>query len=180
MKRMRTVADSDSDERVSTSLSTSESDVENSYNTDNKVETDSVSKSDSDNVHDTSSEEGDEYESDPWAPLKAEATKQSVSEFEELMQNFTAEERQPYLIRANPTALDLENALTELCRLIGNSKKQSKWNKSGIKNIPIRQPKSSRKRTKSNTKYAKNVDNTEMNDGSKEWLKLETKTGQNS
>ena len=35
-------------------------------------------------------------------------------------------------------------------------------------------------RIQSNTKYAKNVDNTEMNDGSKEWLKLETKTGQNS
>ena len=59
---MRTVADSDS--------ATSESDVENSYNTDNEVETDSVSESDSDNVDDTSSEEGDEYESDPWAPLK--------------------------------------------------------------------------------------------------------------
>ncbi|CAB4040407.1 Hypothetical predicted protein [Paramuricea clavata] len=83
-------------------------------------------------------------------------------------------ERQPYLIRAKPTALDLENVLAELYRLIGNSKKQSKWNKSGIKNIPIRQPKSSRKGT--NTKPAKNVDNTEMDDGSKEWLKLETKT----
>jgi hypothetical protein len=67
-----------------------------------------------------------------------------------------------------------------LYRLSGKSKKQSNWNKSGIKNIPIRQQKSSRKRTKSNTKYAKNVGNTEMNDGSKEWLKLETKTGQNS
>jgi hypothetical protein len=65
--------------------------------------------------------------------------------------------------------VDLENVLTELFRL--------KWKKSGIKNIPIRQPKSSRKRTKSNTKSAKNVDNAEMNDGSKEWLKLETKTG---
>jgi uncharacterized UPF0160 family protein len=83
MKRMRTVADSDS--------ATSESDVENSYNTDNEVETDSVSESDSDNVDDTSSEEGDEYESDPWAPLKAEAAQQSLSEFEELTQNFTAE-----------------------------------------------------------------------------------------
>ena len=81
MKRMRTVPDSDS--------ATSESDVENSYNTDNEVETDSVSESDSDNVDDTSSEEGDEY--DPWAPLKAEATQQSLSEFEELAQNFTAE-----------------------------------------------------------------------------------------
>ena len=69
MKRMRTVADSDS--------ATSESDVENSYNTDNEVETYSVSESDSDNVDDTSSEEGDEY--DPWAPLKAEATQQSLS-----------------------------------------------------------------------------------------------------
>jgi hypothetical protein len=63
-----------------------------------------------------------------------------------------------------------------LYRLIGNSKKQSKWNKSGIKNIPIQQPKSSRKRAKSNAKSAKNVDNTEMNDGSKERLRLETKT----
>ena len=88
----------------------------------------------------------------------------------------SSQERQPYLIRAKPTALDLENILAELYRLIGNSKKQSKWNKSGIKNIPISQQKSSRKRTKS----AKNVDNTEMNDGSKERLKLETKTGQNS
>ncbi len=87
----------------------------------------------------------------------------------------SSQERQPYLIRAKPTALDLENVLTELYRLIGNNKKQSKWNKSWIKNIPIRQPKSSRKRTKSGTKSAKNVDNTEMNDGSKDWLKLETK-----
>jgi hypothetical protein len=74
--------------------------------------------------------------------------------------------RTAYLIRAKPTALDLENVLTELYRLIGNSKKQSKWNRSGIKSIPIRQPKSSRKRMQSNTKYTKNVDNTEMNDGS--------------
>jgi hypothetical protein len=64
MKRMRTAADSDS--------ATSESDVENSYKTDNEVETDSASKSDSDNVDNTSSEVGDEYESDPWAPLKAD------------------------------------------------------------------------------------------------------------
>ncbi|CAB3988528.1 Hypothetical predicted protein [Paramuricea clavata] len=106
---MRTAADSDS--------ATSESDVENSYNTVNEVETDPASLN------------------------------------------------------------DLENVLAELYRLIGNSKKQSKLNKSGIKNIPIRQPKSSRKRAKSNTKPAKNVDNTEMNDGSKERLKLETKTG---
>jgi hypothetical protein len=83
MKRMRTVADSDS--------ATSESDVENSYNTENEVETDSASESDSDNVDDTSSEVGDEYESDPWTPLKAEATQPSLSEFEELTQNFIAE-----------------------------------------------------------------------------------------
>ena len=83
MKRMRTVTDSDS--------ATSESDVENSYNTDNEVETDSASESDSDNVDDTSSEVGDEHESDPWAPLKAEATQQNLSEFEELTQNFNAE-----------------------------------------------------------------------------------------
>ena len=31
------------------------------------------------------------HESDPWAPLKAEATQQNLSEFEELTQNFTAE-----------------------------------------------------------------------------------------
>ncbi|CAB4008085.1 Hypothetical predicted protein [Paramuricea clavata] len=74
----------------------------------------------------------------------------------------SSQERQPYLIRAKPTALDLENVLAELYRLIGNSKQQSKWNKSGIKNIPIRQPKSSRRRTKSNTKSAKNVNNTEF------------------
>ncbi len=90
------------------------------------------------------------------------------------------QERQPYLIRAKPTALDLENVLTELYRLIGNNKKQSKWNKSWIKNIPIRQQKPFRKRTKSGTKSARNVDNTEMNDGSKDWLKLETKTEHNS
>ena len=83
MKRMRTVTDSDS--------ATSESDVENSYNTDNEVETDSASESDSDNVDDTSSEVGDEYESDPWAHLEAEATQQNLSEFEELTQKFTAE-----------------------------------------------------------------------------------------
>ena len=92
----------------------------------------------------------------------------------------SSQERQTYLICAKPTALDLENILSELYRLIGNSKKQSKWNKSGIKNILIRQPKSSRKRTKWNTESAKNVDNIEMNDGSKERLKLETKTVQNS
>ena len=90
------------------------------------------------------------------------------------------QERQPYLIRAKLTALDLENVSTESYRLIGNNKKQSKWNKSWIKNTPIRQPKSFWKRTKSGTKSAKNVDNTEMNDGSKDWLKLETKTEHNS
>ena len=36
------------------------------------------------------------------------------------------EERQPYLIRANPTAIDLENVLAELYRLIWNSKEKSK------------------------------------------------------
>jgi methylthioribose-1-phosphate isomerase len=41
----------------------------------------------------------------------------------------SSEERQPYLIRAKPTALDLENVLGELYRLIWNSKKQSKRNK---------------------------------------------------
>jgi hypothetical protein len=80
---MRTAADSDS--------ATSESDVENSYDTDNEVETDSASERVSDNVDDTNSEVGDEYESDPWAPLKVEAAQQSLSEFEELTQNFTAE-----------------------------------------------------------------------------------------
>ena len=55
------------------------------------VETESASESDYDNVDDTSSEVGDEYESDPWAPLKVEAAQQSLSEFEELTQNFTAE-----------------------------------------------------------------------------------------
>ena len=83
MKRIRSAADSGS--------ATSESDVENSYNTDNEVETDSASESDSDNADDTSSEEGDEYESDPWAPLKAEAAQQSLSKFEGQTQNFTAE-----------------------------------------------------------------------------------------
>ena len=53
----------------------------------------------------------------------------------------SSQERQPYLIGAKPTAL--ATVLTELYRLIGNSKKQSKWNKSGIKNIPVCQPKSS-------------------------------------
>ena len=90
----------------------------------------------------------------------------------------SSDERQPYLIRAKPTALELENVLAEMYRLIENSKKQSKWNKSGIKNIPIREPKSSRKRTKSNTKPAKNMDNTEINDGSKERLsKVRNKNG---
>ncbi|CAB4022067.1 Hypothetical predicted protein, partial [Paramuricea clavata] len=34
----------------------------------------------------------------------------------------SSQERQPYLIRAKPTALDLENILAELYGLIGNSK----------------------------------------------------------
>ncbi|CAB3989039.1 Hypothetical predicted protein, partial [Paramuricea clavata] len=80
---MRTTADSDS--------ATLESDVENSYNTDNEVETDSASESDSDNVDDTCSKVGDEYESDLWAPFNAETAQQSLSEFEALTQNFTAE-----------------------------------------------------------------------------------------
>jgi hypothetical protein len=82
MKGMKRAAYSDS--------VTSESVVENSYNTDNEVETDSASESDSDNIDNTSSEVGDEYGSDPWAPLKAEATQQSLSQFEELTQSFTA------------------------------------------------------------------------------------------
>jgi hypothetical protein len=82
MKRMRTAAESDS--------ATPESDVENSCNTDNEVETDSddsASESDSDNADDTSSEVDDEYE---WAPLKVEAAQQSLAEFEELIANFTS------------------------------------------------------------------------------------------
>ncbi len=101
---MRTVTDSDS--------ATSESDVENSYNTDNEVENDSASESDSDNVDDTSSEVGDEYESDPWAPLKAEATQQNLSEFEELTQNFTAENEakdKAYLLIVPKLHKDLQN-----------------------------------------------------------------------
>jgi hypothetical protein len=38
---------------------------------DNEVETDSVSESDSDNVDDTSSEVGDEYESDSLGSFKS-------------------------------------------------------------------------------------------------------------
>jgi hypothetical protein len=112
MKRMRTVADSDS--------ATSESDVENSYNTDNEAETDSVSESDSDNANDTSSEVGDEYESDPWALFKAEATQQSLSEFEELTQNFTAEgfdeneaKDKAYLLILPKLRKDLQNIYLE-------------------------------------------------------------------
>jgi hypothetical protein len=112
MKRMRTVADSDS--------ATSESDVENSYNTDNEVETDSVSKSDSDNVDDTSSEVGNGYESDSWAPLKAKATQQSLSEFEELTKNFSAEDSdeneakdKAYLLIQPKLFKDLQNVYLE-------------------------------------------------------------------
>ena len=107
---MRMVTNTDSDS------ATSESDVENSYNTDNEVETDSASESDSDNVDDTSSEVRDEYESDPWAPLKAEATQQNLSEFEELTQNFTAEgfeeneaEDKAYLLIVPNLRKDLQN-----------------------------------------------------------------------
>ena len=110
MKRMRTAADSDG--------ATSESDVENSYNTDNEVETDSASETDSDNVDDTSSEVGDEY--DPWAPLKAKAAQQSLSEFEELTQNFTAEgfneneaKDKAYLLILPKLRKDLQNIYLE-------------------------------------------------------------------
>jgi hypothetical protein len=41
----------------------------------------------------------------------------------------SSQERQPYLIRAKPTALDLENILAELYRLIGTVKSS----RSGIK-----------------------------------------------
>jgi hypothetical protein len=58
-------------------------------NTGNEVETDSASESDSDNVDDTSNKVGDEYESDQWAPLKAEAAQQSFIGIS--MQNFNAE-----------------------------------------------------------------------------------------
>ena len=109
---MRTVADSDS--------ATSESDVENSYNTDNEVETDSASESDSDNVNDTGSEVDYEYESDPWALLKVEAAQQSLSEFEELTQNFTAEgfdeneaKDKAYLLILPKLRKDLQNIYLE-------------------------------------------------------------------
>jgi hypothetical protein len=112
MKRMRTAAYSDS--------ATSESDVENSYNTDNEVETDSASESDSDNVDDTSSEVGDEYGSDPWTSLKAEAAPQSLSEFQELTQSFTAEgfdeneaKDKSYLLILPKLRKDLQNIYLE-------------------------------------------------------------------
>jgi hypothetical protein len=105
---MRTVADSDS--------ATSESDVGNSYNTDNEVETDSASESDSGNVDDTSSEVGDEYESDPWAPLKAEAAQQSLSEFEVLTQNFTAEGLTKTMLKTRHTYLSHQN-FVDICRI---------------------------------------------------------------
>ena len=41
----------------------------------------------------------------------------------------SVEKRQPYLIRAKTTPLDLETILTELYKLIGNTKKQTKWYK---------------------------------------------------
>jgi hypothetical protein len=112
MKRMRTAAYSDS--------AASESDVENSYNTDNEVETDSASESDSDNVDDTSSEAGDEYGSDPWTSLKAEAAPQSLSEFQELTQSFTAEgfdeneaKDKSYLLILPKLRKDLQNIYLE-------------------------------------------------------------------
>ena len=39
------------------------------------------------------------------------------------------EERQPYPIRVKTTPLDLETILTELYKLIRNTKKQTKWYK---------------------------------------------------
>jgi hypothetical protein len=112
MKRMRSAADSVS--------ATSESDVENSYNTDNEVETDSATESDSDNADDTSSEEGDEYESDPWTPLKAEAAQHSLSKFEVQTQNFTAEgfgeneaKDKAYLLILRKRRKDLQNIYLE-------------------------------------------------------------------
>jgi hypothetical protein len=110
MKRMRTPADSDN--------ATSESVVENSCNTDNEEETDSASESDSDNADDTSSEVGDEYESDPWAPLKDEATQQNLSKFEELTQNFTAEgfDEKEAKDKAYSTYLSYKN-FVKICRI---------------------------------------------------------------
>ena len=93
---------------------------ENSYNTDNEVETDSASESDSDNVDNTSSEVGDEYESDPWAPLKCEAAQQNLSQFEELTQNFIAEcfgeyeaKGKAYLLILTKIRKDLQNIYLE-------------------------------------------------------------------
>ena len=37
--------------------------------------------------------------------------------------------RSSYLIRAKTTPLDLETILTELYKLVGNTKKQTKWYK---------------------------------------------------
>jgi hypothetical protein len=86
----------------------------------NEVQTDSASESHSDNADDTSSEVGDEYESDPWAPLKVEAAQQSLSEFEELTQNFTAEgfdeneaKDKAYLLILPKLRKDLQNIYLE-------------------------------------------------------------------
>jgi hypothetical protein len=126
MKRMRTTADSDS--------ATSNSDVENSYNTDNEVETDSASESDSDNADDANSEVGDEYESDPWAPLKAEAIQQSLSEFEELTQNFTAKgfdeneaKDKGYLLILPKHRKDLQNIYLERLLWIRQLRRDPLW-----------------------------------------------------
>jgi hypothetical protein len=108
MKTMRTAADSDG--------ATSESDVENSYNTDNEVETDSASESDSDNVDDTNSEVGDEYESDPWAPLKAEAAQQSVSEFEEFRRISLQKVLTKTKLKTKHTYLSYQNVV-KICRI---------------------------------------------------------------
>jgi hypothetical protein len=80
------------------------------------VETDSASGSDSDNVDDSSREVGDEYESDPWAPLKAEAAQQSLSEFEELTQNFTAEGFDQTKLKTKHTYLSYQN-FVKICKI---------------------------------------------------------------
>jgi hypothetical protein len=108
MKRMRTTTYSDS--------ATSESDVENSYNTDNEFEIDSASESDSDNVDDTSSEVGDEYGSDPLVPLKAEAAQQSLSEFEELTQSSLQKVLTKTKLKTSHTYLSYQN-FVKICKI---------------------------------------------------------------
>jgi hypothetical protein len=75
---------------------------------------DSASESDSDNADDTSSEVGDEYE---WAPLKVEAAQQSLSEFEELIQNFTSKGvDENEAIKTRHTYLSYQN-FVHICRI---------------------------------------------------------------